>query len=142
MTPDQLVKAKASLIKHEGKSNKLYQDSKGIWTIGCGYNIQVRGLSDEWVYSQLQSDIEYFYNQLNNTFSWFKDLNHDRQIVLIDMSFMGFQRLLGFKEMFNHLSVHDYKGAALEMLASEWADDVGQRAVELAHAMSIGEYNV
>jgi lysozyme len=140
MTPEMSVKLKKSLTLHEGFRNFPYTDSVGKITIGCGYNLTDRGLTDDWINTQYQKDVEYFDSELSK-FHWFNFLNDDRQIVLIDMSFMGIKKLLEFKNMIAALEKHDYKTAASEMLDSDWAKEVHGRATQLAHAMESGVYN-
>jgi lysozyme len=140
MTPEMTIKLRKSLVKHEGYNHFPYTDSLGKITIGIGYNLTDRGLSDKWISAQYQIDIEFFYSKLS-TFSWFKDLNPDRQIVLIDMAFMGWRRFLEFKKMLDALAIHDYQTAADEMLHSDWARQVHSRAEELANGMLTGSYD-
>lgn len=137
MTPDMQVKLRALLIDHEGKSNFPYVDTVGKITVGIGYNLSDRGLSDDWVDNQFESDVNYFYSQLFQ-FEWFKNLNEARQIALIDMCFMGVKKFLSFKKMIAALEKNDYQSAALEMLNSKWAGQVGRRATDLARIMREG----
>ena len=46
---------------------------------------------------------------------------------------------MGFTEMLAALSVGNYQAAALAMLDSKWAHQVGNRAVVLAQMMQEGE---
>jgi lysozyme len=134
-------KLKRSLILHEGYKDHPYFDTVGNITIGIGYNLSDRGLPDEWINRQYQDDVEYFYNQLC-TFPWFELLSTDRQIVLIDMAFMGWKKFLSFKNMIKALEQGDYHLAASEMLKSNWAVQVGNRAITLANVMNDGVYHV
>lgn len=142
MTTEMAAKLRKSLIEHEGYKKFLYFDTAEPprATIGIGYNISERGLSDDWINHQYLADVTYFYNQLNE-FPWYKDLNPDRQIILIDMSFMGWRRFLEFENMIQALSIHNYAQAAYEMLQSEWAKQVKSRSAKLAQGMLSGEYN-
>ena len=141
MTPEMLVKLKHSLIAHEGYEKFPYIDSVGKMTIGIGYNISDRGMTDEWINTQYLEDVTYFYSKWNE-FPWFAKLNEARQIVLIDFSFMGWQKVLEFKGLFKALALDDYEQASKEMLHSEWADQVKNRSTQLAQGMLSGEYNV
>lgn len=141
INPQMIAKLRRSLILHEGYHKFPYIDSVGKITIGIGYNLDDRGIDDDWINNRFNADWSYFYSQLNQ-FPWFKDLNFDRQIVLIDMCFMGWKRFLGFEKMIQCLSIHDYKGAADEMLDSEWANQVKGRATALANAMNSGVYDI
>lgn len=140
MTPDMLMKLRNSLVQHEGFRNFPYTDTVGKITIGIGYNLSDRGLDNDWINHQYEYDVNYFYTQLNNTFPWFSQLNSDRQIVLIDMCFMGWKRFLEFQDMISALSKGDYEGASQQMLNSEWAQQTKSRAQQLAQGMSTGVY--
>lgn len=135
-----MQKLRKSLIKHEGYEKHLYTDSLGNTTIGIGFNIGERGLSDAQIDTQYLSDVVYFYTQLS-TFDWFQQLTPDRQIVLIDMAFMGWKKFLTFDKMISAIEQANYEDAAEEMLNSEWAKQVGNRAEELARGMLTGIYN-
>lgn len=141
MTPEMAAKLKRSVILHEGYRKFIYMDSMGKLTGGIGYNFSDRGLTDDWIQSQYQQDVDYFYNQLCQ-FHWYKQLIPERQIVLIDMAFMGWKKFLEFEKMIEAISLGDYKRAALEMLNSEWAHQVKNRAANLAQGMLTGVYDV
>jgi len=142
MPPEMFVKLRRSLIKHEGYSNKIYADSVGKITCGIGYNLSDRGVNDQFIESNFLADVTYFDTQLLSDFLFYSKLNYDRQIVLIDMAFMGYKKLLSFKKMFNALERQDFEEAAKEMLDSKWAQQVKDRAIELADAMKTGVYDV
>jgi len=143
MMPDQIfVKLKRSLTLHEDRQKFPYIDTLGNLTIGIGYNLSARGISDEWIDKQFSEDVSYFYDKLMEDFSWFKELNDDRQIVLCDMAFMGYKKFCEFTKMLTALSDHAYAEAAWEMLNSDWAHQVKGRAQILSDAMLMGVYNV
>lgn len=142
MAPDLAVKLRRSLVKHEGLKRFPYTDTLGNTTIGIGYDLSARGLPLEWINSQYEQDVEYFYNQLSSDFKWFSSLNADRQIVLVDMCFMGYKRFLEFEKMLAFLAQGNFVEAANEMLESEWAAQVKSRAIELAEGLRTGVYNV
>src|SRR5258707_13394124 len=134
MTPEMIVKLRQSLVRHEGYNKFPYQDTIGKITIGIGYNLTDRGIPDEWINAQFTHDVEFFYQKLL-TFSWFPNLSCDRQIILIDMAFMGWKKFTTFVKMFDAICRGDYKQAAFEMLNSKWAEQVKGRATVLAHGM-------
>ena len=143
MTVDMSNKLRRSLIKHESYRKFPYTDSVGKLSIGIGYNISDRGMTDEWINTQYDQDVKFFYDQLSSSFTWFSSLNIDRQIVLIDLAFnLGWKHFLEFKEMLGALSIGDFKQASFQMLQSKWAEQVKSRAAELAQGMLTGEYNV
>lgn len=142
MTPEYSAKLKRSIVAHEHRRKYPYTDTVGKVTIGIGYNLSDRGLSDDWIDKQYEEDAEYFYNKLNDTFPWFAELTDDRQIALIDMSFMGWNHFVEFTNMLDALANHDYNRAAYEMLNSEWAKQVKSRATNLAQVMLTGVYDI
>jgi lysozyme len=61
--------------------------------------------------------------------------------VLVNMIFnMGGRRLAGFRKMLAALQKKEYEQAAVEMLASAWAEQVGDRALRLAEQMRKGQF--
>ena len=130
---------KQFIISHESRSNFPYTDTVGKVTIGIGYNLSDRGLSDAWIDDQYEKDVIYFNAQLWHDFPWYSSLSEARQMVLIDMAFMGYKALKGFIKLFEALSQGDYEKASLEILNSLWARQVGQRAIEDAEIMRSGE---
>jgi lysozyme len=52
---------------------------------------------------------------------------------------MNSQKLLQFRKMWTAIEAEDFERAAAEMLDSRWAEQVGQRAVDLAEIMRAGE---
>lgn len=141
MTPMGAAKLKRSLVGHEGRSNLPYTDTKNKITIGIGYNLTDRGLSDSWIDQQYAEDVHYFYSRLCD-YDWYRALNEDRQIVLIDMAFMGMKKFLTFRKMIAALEKSDFIVAANEMLNSTWSQQVGKRSFTLAEAMRKGVYDV
>jgi len=139
MTAEMCSSLKQLLIKHEGLEKFPYVDTVGKVTIGIGYNLTDRGMSDEWINKQYEEDVRYFYNALTEAYEWFRQLDEPRQMVLIDMCFMGFKKFQTFKRMIAALEDRNYNLAAHEMLNSKWATQVHGRATELAEIMVSGK---
>ena len=134
-----MSKLEDMLIRHEGLKLMPYHCTAGKLTIGIGRNIQDRGINEAEARIMCQNDIQEITVRLVK-YSWFTRLSDVRKDVIVDMAFMGVQRLLGFKKMIEALSREDYKAAAAEMLESKWAKQVGVRATELASMMVEGRY--
>jgi lysozyme len=135
MTPLQNL-----LIKHEGKRNSPYKDSVGKLTIGVGHNLDDKPISDAAVAQMLFDDISDARKDAR-TFPWFNDLDVVRQDVILNMVFnMGLSRFSGFKKMIAALEKQDFEMAATQMLDSNWSQQVGKRALELARMMVNGQY--
>ncbi|KKM68064.1 hypothetical protein LCGC14_1464610 [marine sediment metagenome] len=136
---------KKMLVLDEGKRNTVYPDSQGIMTIGIGRNLEDPGLSDQECYYLLDNDIQ---RRLvdSRIQSIIKDLDPVRACVIIDMSFMGISKLMGFVHMRGALSIKDFDEAEWQMLNSSknkgepslWARQVGPRATRLAYMMKTG----
>ena len=130
----------AMLKRHEGRNLKPYKCPAGKLTIGYGRNIEDNGISEIEAMVMLRNDIEQCYEELS-VFSWFADLDQVRQEALIDMLYnLGLPTFLEFKKTLKFVAEGKYSQAAEEMLRSKWADQVGDRAKELAYMMDTGCY--
>ena len=133
------------LIRHENLRMKPYKCTSGKLTIGVGRNIEDNGITEEEARYLLQNDITRVIYELHHSIPHLvHPLDSIRQHVLIDMCFnLGLTRFLTFKKMLLALEVLNFEMAAVEMLDSEWArqvgDNKGQRAFELARMMRTGE---
>jgi lysozyme len=115
---------------------KVYQDSLGIPTIGVGRNLQDVGVSEDEAMLLLDNDLLGVFNDLDRECPWWRQMAEERQMVLADMCFnMGIKRLLGFKKTLTAMQGGRYEAAAVEMLDSLWAKQVGKRAITLAEMM-------
>ena len=139
---NQLIKM---IKRHEGLNLMPYNDTVGELTIGYGHNLDANGITVDIAELLLEKDIEIAINELQKIFivnhrpnkKFY--LNRTRENVLINMSFnLGYNGLLGFKRMWEALKAGDFDKAAVEMLDSKWARQVGNRAIELAELMKKG----
>ena len=130
------------LVKHEGVNPKPYTDTKGKTTIGIGRNLTDNGLTADEILFMFRSDLANAVTELYANFDpWFGNLDTVRQDVLINMAFnIGLPRLKTFKKMITALQQKDYSVAADEMRNSKWAEQVGNRASELAIMMETAQY--
>lgn len=138
ISPEMRFKLKESLINDEGYEKFPYVDTKGKITIGVGYNLTDRGVTDQQILQWLNDDIDFFYQKLTNCFVWYSKLSENRKIALVNMCFMGWLKFLTFNRMLAAFARQDYEAAAREMLDSKWARDVGDRAVRLAELVREG----
>lgn len=134
---------KAQLIRHEGVRSRVYRDSRGYNTIGVGRNVDVDGglgLSVDEIEYLLNNDVNRCFEELM-VFPWFQNLDTVRRAALINMLFnLGLPRLLRFERMIDALMKRDFDEAALEALDSRWAQQVGQRAIEVAEMIKTGDW--
>ncbi len=131
---------KKLLIKHEGLRLKPYRCSEGKLTIGIGHNLDANGISENIAYALFDEDVEGVEAELS-TVPVYGTLDKTRQEVLINMCFnMGLPSLLKFKKMWAALAERKYNEAAVQMMDSRWALQVGDRSSELAAIMREGRY--
>lgn len=136
MNNDQLAK---ELIVDEGLKLKPYYCTAGKLTIGVGRNLEDRGITPAEATHMLTNDIAAITQDLNRALPWWTNLSENRQRVLANMAFnLGISRLLGFKNALTLMKIAKYEDAAKEMLDSNWARQVGPRAIRLAKMMRDG----
>lgn len=150
---DKLVE---QLKRHESYRKRVYLCSAGKETIGYGYNLQANplhlssieiaqyyknGMIEVEAERLLKLMITQCRHQLEVALPFFSKLDTPRQDVLINMAFnMGISGLLNFKKTLLLIESGDYAKASVEMLASKWSKDVGNRALELSTQMKKGDY--
>jgi lysozyme len=110
-------------------------------TIGVGRNLDSIGLSEDEVLYLLDNDIERCDRELLNHFKWYPELCRARQDAMINLCFnLGMTRLRTFKKALHAMSEEDYPRAADEFLDSKWANQVGNRAIEVTDLIRKGHY--
>lgn len=131
------------LKRHEGVRSKVYVCSAGYETIGVGRNISATGLGldpDE-IDFLLMNDITRVRQELNRVFKWFDGLDAARKDAMIDIAFnLGLTVLCKFEKSLAYMESGDYMLAADEFLNSNWAKQVGNRAIEVTDMIRTGEY--
>lgn len=136
------------LTRDESCRDYPYQDSKGIWTAGIGHNLEAHGIDHQTlavpiqtatIEQWLQEDIQTAEALLDAHLPWWRSLSDVRQRVILNMCFnLGWNRLSQFHRMLACASAGQYDQAAVEMLNSLWAQQVGARAQRLAEMMRSG----
>lgn len=128
------------IIYHEGLELKPYRCTAGRLTIGIGRNLDDRGITEDEARFLCQNDVDIVEQELARKFPFIVGLDDVRIRVLLDMAFnLGVPRLSAFSNMWAALEEGDYKQAAVEMLDSRWARQVGRRATNLSQMMETGE---
>lgn len=134
-------KLSKQLKRHEGLRLKPYLCTANKITIGYGRNLEQKGITKLEAEELLQNDIIYMFSVLPNKIEFFNSLSKPRADVLVNMAFnLGINGLLRFKKMLAAVEMGDYLTASKEMLNSRWAEQVGDRALELSMQMEKGEY--
>jgi lysozyme len=97
------------------------------------------GISKEEAYHLAHNDIDRVRIDLDQYLPWWSTLDETRQRVLANMCFnMGIVKLLEFTQTLKLIKQGQYDLAASAMLASNWAKQVGPRAIRLADLMRRG----
>lgn len=134
---------KQQLKKHEGVRTHAYACSENKITVGVGRNLDSDGgigLSEDEIDYLLENDIWRCMKEVA-FFPWFSEINEVRQDAMINMCFnLGISRLRGFKNALASMEEHDYEMAANHFLDSRWAQQVGNRAVEVTEMIRTGQY--
>tara|TARA_Y100001972_G_C7507598_1_gene256637 strand:+ start:219 stop:665 length:447 start_codon:yes stop_codon:yes gene_type:complete len=139
MNKDKLIK---ELILDEGYKYEIYLDHLGYPTLGVGHLIletdEEHGqdvgtpVSEQRILECLESDINSVCEDLDRNLWWWKDLDDNKQRVMVNMCFnLGYPRLSKFVKFLTAMQTGDYKTAAVEMMDSKWATQVGDRAKRL-----------
>lgn len=135
------------LKRDEGIRFKPYRDTRGVWTVGYGRNLDVHRADVTGEITQMQADLwltqdaHTALGQVLNHLPWTMKLDEARRGVLVNMAFnVGIGALLGFNKTLGFVESGEYSSAADEMLNSDWATQVGDRAKRLAEQMRTGQW--
>ena len=134
------VALKARLSIEEGRKHSIYTDTTGNVSVGIGRNLTGVGVSDDEIDLMFTNDIARTVAFLNANLPWWGTLDDVRQSVIVDMAFNMGGELLQFHHMLAAVQASDWNTAYSEMLNSTWANQVGQRAQNLARIMLTGSF--
>jgi lysozyme len=133
--------------QHEGVRLKPYKDTKGLWTVGVGHLIgDGKSLPPEWDRQFTMEEVDKLFAQdfaehkkwAEKSPGWDK-ANPKGQGALIDLAFnMGGGWFKKFKNASSKLASGDFKGAADELIDSEWYKQVKGRAVTIVNLIRDG----
>lgn len=137
--PPFIHQLQKQLEQEEGLRLKIYRDTKDISTIGYGRNLESVGISTTEALYLLGNDVTRVVADLDRELPWWRILSQNRRIVLADMCFnMGISKLLQFRKTIALIQAKRFPEAAIEMLKSNWAKQVGDRAINLSNMMKEG----
>jgi lysozyme len=128
---------KEELTRDEGMRLTAYKDSVGLWTIGVGHllgstprmTVITAAEADALLTADLQAAIARA-KSLCPSFG-VGEGRHVRDRALVNMAFNLGNRLAGFKKFLAAVNSNDWATAGVEMMDSQWAKQVGARAVRL-----------
>ena len=126
----------------EGVKYEVYDDHLGYKTFGIGHLVvagdQEYGasvgtpVSEERVNAVFDEDVQKYIDESKKVFPNLDDLPEEAQEVIVNMCFnMGAPRLSQFKKFIAGVNASDWDTAAVEMMDSRWANQVGVRAERL-----------
>lgn len=153
--PVDIIKTIIPRVKqHEGVRPKKYLDSKGIPTVGVGFNLKrsdadrklkavganpikvkqgKQALTPNQIETLLISDLKSSKSAANRIVGNLAQYPAGVQGVLVEMAFnLGENGLSKFKNFLAAVKAKKYKVAAKEMLNSDWSKQVGSRAKTLS----------
>ncbi len=143
----------AMIKAQEGCRLTPYKDTRGVWTIGYGHNLQAHmgpamlreflaskfPISQQQADDMLQRDIQEATGSTRSLVANFSSLSDPRQEVLLDMCFnLGSHGLAGFHVMLSAVEAGDFKRAAEELLNSDAAEEDPSRYKTLSTMMLEG----
>lgn len=142
----------SDLIKrHEGYRLKAYPDTKGLITIGEGFNLQAPGarsicdqlgldyegllsgavsLTQDQVDAVFQYQLGVVQSQAARIFPNYASMPEKVQAVICDLLFMGEGTFLTFHQTIAAFKAGNWKAAADDLVNSLWYRQVGTRGVE------------
>ena len=130
----------AQLKKHEGFRSKPYLCTAGKLTIGYGRNLDDVGIDQSEADSLLRNDIYAAIRELDK-YPWAAELDQVRFDAMTNFMFnVGGRTFAMFKKMIAAMEAKDYGSASMELLDSRYAQQVGQRAVDVSYMIEVGEY--
>ncbi len=135
-------KLREQLKIDEGVKYEVYKDHLGYPTFGIGHLV-VEGdeehgkpvgtpVSEDRVNAVFESDVQKFVSESKKVFPNLDELPEEAQQVIVNMCFnMGAPRLSKFKKFIAAVNDGNWSTAAVEMMDSRWATQVGARAERL-----------
>lgn len=142
LRPNARAHVKGRVREHEGYELQPYADSKGIWTVGVGHNMEAKPLPREVVDLLYEMDFQDAEREAATLPCW-ETLDDVRRGVLVEMTFqMGLGGVKKFKNMLKALGQRRWQQAYAEALDSQWArSDSPGRAKRLAEILLTGRYD-
>ncbi len=146
------------LCLNEGLVNKPYRCPAGKLTIGIGRNLEdnpltaeekafighncrTKPITNEQAFYLCRNDLKKVRADLDRELPWWRDLNPDRQFVIIDLCFnLGINKLLNFQKTLSSIATGYYIKAGEQLMQSLYAKQVGKRAERNAKCLQTGVY--
>lgn len=135
-------KLREQLKIDEGVKYEIYRDHLGYLTFGIGHLITEKDpefgqpikteVSADRVNEVFNADVQLYINETKKVFSDLESKPEAIQLVLVNMCFnLGAPRLEKFRKFISAINDEQWSEAAVEMMDSRWAKQVGPRAERL-----------
>jgi lysozyme len=142
MDNNLINKLKDQLKIDEGVKYEIYEDHLGYATFGIGHLITDKDpeygwpvgtkVSEDRVNKVFKTDVQKFVSETQKVFPDLINKPDNIQVVLVNMCFnLGAPRLSKFKKFITAINDEQWIEAAVEMMDSRWARQVGPRAERL-----------
>ena len=123
--------------QYEGFKSSPYTDTRGVPTIGYGFNMNTnKGLPNPMTREQAQPILQQQYSKAVNDAinysgeQWYA-LSPQQQMIIVDMAYnLGGAGLGGFKDMQANIKSLNFKDVPNDMKNSNWYGQVGNRSKE------------
>jgi lysozyme len=126
------------LIKDEALRLKPYLDTVGRITAGIGRNLSAKGVGQAACDMWFAEDVAEALSGAE-AYPWFTGLDQSRRQVVVCMIFnMGAEAFDEFDGTHDALAAHNWQSASDHMLATKWAQQVGNRALIYARIVRLG----
>lgn len=135
-------KLREQLKIDEGVKYEIYRDHLGYLTFGIGHLITEKDpefgqpikteVSADRVNEVFNADVQKYINETKKVFPDLESKPETIQLVLVNMCFnLGAPRLEKFRKFITAINDQQWAEAAVEMMDSRWARQVGPRAERL-----------
>ena len=137
----------------EGCRLKPYRDSRGVWTVGFGHNLEAhlspialrqflasgQPITQQQADAMLAQDVQAACEAVKSLVDNFDTLSDQRQRVLVEMAFnLGAHALAGFINTLSSVEASDFEAAADQILHSRAACELPTRYAHLAAMLRTG----
>lgn len=135
----------------EGCKLSAYRDSRGIWTIGYGYNLEAHGYRPEaceaMVWSQEQADsaladeIQAVLTELDRRWPDWRKIDEVRQAAIVSSVYqLGVGGAVQFKGAIAAIQAQNWANAASHIRNSRWATQTPARVERNARMIETGQW--